>query len=99
MSLPPLAVNLRNLRKARGLTQDDLADAAGVWQATVSCIERGYRSGPPVVLDAIAGVLGVDLEVLRDPSSCGNCAGQGLPGYTCNTCGTAGGRSAGSVAA
>jgi transcriptional regulator with XRE-family HTH domain len=99
MSLPPLSVNLRNLRKARGMTQDGLADEAGIWQATVSCIERGYRSGPPAVIEAIARVLGVDVDALRDPASCGNCAGEGLPGYTCNTCGAVGGLADGSVAA
>lgn len=88
MTLPPLAVNLRSIRKARGMTQDELAYEAGIIQPAVSAIERGHRKGPASAVEAMARALGVDAGVLRDPMSCGNCAGEGRPGYACLTCGT-----------
>jgi transcriptional regulator with XRE-family HTH domain len=99
MNLTPLAVNLRALRKARGMTQAGLAVASGVIQPTISSIERGYRGGPEQAIEMLAAALGADVSALRSPKSCGNCAGRGLPGYTCNTCGTAGRPADRSVAA
>ncbi len=47
-------------RRARRMTQRDLADASGVSYATVRAIERGARTPGDTVLDAIAATLGVD---------------------------------------
>jgi transcriptional regulator with XRE-family HTH domain len=99
MSLPPLSVNLRRLRKARGLRQWELAESSGVLQGTVSAIERGHRNGPARAVEAMAAVLGVSVDVLRSATSCGNCAGEPPQGFTCQTCGTAGEPADGSVAA
>jgi XRE family transcriptional regulator, regulator of sulfur utilization len=44
-SQPALGVAIRALRLKRGLTQEDLAHAAGVRTATISVLERG-RSNP-----------------------------------------------------
>jgi transcriptional regulator with XRE-family HTH domain len=99
MSLPPLSVNLRRLRKARGMTQWELAVASGVLQGTVSGIERGYRSGPASAVESMAAVLGVEAGALRSPKSCQNCAGEPPSGFNCQTCGTAGRPADGSVAA
>ncbi len=53
---------LKLLRVARGMTQPELARAAGVSQTTVSACERGMSS--PSLLEAMAEVLGVE-----DPQS------------------------------
>lgn len=90
MTLPPLAVNLRSLRKAQGWTQVELAEASGVCQPTISAIERGDRSGPERAVEMLAAALGADASALRSPWSCGNCAGKPPRGFICQTCGSAG---------
>lgn len=58
-----LASEFRRLRKARGLTQKQLAKLAGVSQSTVGNIESGYRgvSGQiPASLPRLIPFLGVD---------------------------------------
>lgn len=90
MTLSPLAVNLRALRKAQGWTQAELAEAAGVIQPTVSSIERGARRGPALAVEMLAAALGASVSALRSPESCPNCAGRGRRGYICQVCGTAG---------
>lgn len=99
MSLPPLSVNLRALRKARGLRQCELAESSGVRQGTVSAIERGYRSGPARAVEAMAAALGVTVDALRSAVSCGNCGGKPPRGFTCQQCGTPGESPAKDVAA
>lgn len=52
---------IRRLRRDRGLTQEDLADRAGISQRTLSDIERGNIGLPRVEnLRALAAALGVD---------------------------------------
>lgn len=51
---------LATARRARRMTQQDLADAAGVSYAMVRSIERGARLPSDDVLDALAAALGVD---------------------------------------
>lgn len=59
-----LAENLRLLRLKQRLSQDALADEAGVTQALVSAIERG-RANPTVEsLERLALVLGVRIGEL-----------------------------------
>lgn len=53
------AANLRSLRAARGMTQADLASAAGVAAGYVSMLERGQRAPPLDTVERIAGALGV----------------------------------------
>jgi transcriptional regulator with XRE-family HTH domain len=61
-----LADNLRMLRLKQRLSQDALADEAGVTQALVSAIERG-RANPTVEsLERLALVLGVGIADLFD---------------------------------
>jgi transcriptional regulator with XRE-family HTH domain len=63
-----LADNLRLLRLKQRLSQDVLADEAGVTQALVSAIERG-RANPTVdSLERIALVLGVRIGELFEES-------------------------------
>lgn len=51
-------------RKYRGLTQAELAKAAGVTQAYISDIESGKKEGGITTLKAIAQCLGCDLDDL-----------------------------------
>ena len=57
---PPVRV----WREHRGLTQAQLAEAAGVTQSMVAMIERGDRRGTVDTLAVIARVLKVDLDDL-----------------------------------
>jgi transcriptional regulator with XRE-family HTH domain len=59
-----LGGNLRRARKDRSLTQKQLAEAAGVAQATVSKIESGERRDPSLsTIAALERVLSVGLGV------------------------------------
>lgn len=65
-----LRLRIRELRESRGLSQDALATAAGVRQATISELER--RRGGKVdldVLERIARVLDVAPGELIDPQT------------------------------
>jgi len=44
---------IKRLREARGLTQQELAKAAGITQAMLSQIENGQRQGRQLRLDAV----------------------------------------------
>lgn len=64
--MPDLAENLARLRKARDLSQEALAAAAGVGIDTVARIERGTRTVcRPQTLDKLAAALGVSARVLQ----------------------------------
>ena len=57
----PLHLRLRELRKAAGLTQEQLATAAGVRQGTVSALETRKSKGIDfATAEALAKALGVD---------------------------------------
>jgi putative transcriptional regulator len=61
----PLARTLRQLRQARGLTQAQLAQRAGVSQGLISLIEAGRRTDFTLrVAVRVAKVLGVPVERL-----------------------------------
>lgn len=64
-----LARNLRRLRLARTLSQDDLAAEAGLRQALISAIEVGTANPTLDSLDRLASALGTDLAVLFDRTS------------------------------
>lgn len=55
---------IRVWREHRGLTQEQLAYAAGVRRAYVAQLETGKRRGSTTVLVRIAGALRVDLDDL-----------------------------------
>jgi transcriptional regulator with XRE-family HTH domain len=59
-----LAANLRRLRLARDLSQDELADSAGVRQALVSAIEVGTANPTLNSLESLALALGVTVGEL-----------------------------------
>jgi transcriptional regulator with XRE-family HTH domain len=61
-----LAANLRRIRKARGLTQEVLADMAGINKKTPSAIERGQYAATVDVIEKLAKALEVDeAELLK----------------------------------
>jgi ribosome-binding protein aMBF1 (putative translation factor) len=59
-------------RLASGLTQQQLASASGIAQADISRIERGQSNPTTETLDALAGPLGVSLDLVpggeREPA-------------------------------
>ncbi len=52
-----LATNMKRLRKERGLSQEALADAAGLDRTYVSGIERLVRNPTITVVDRVAKAL------------------------------------------
>jgi Zn-dependent peptidase ImmA (M78 family)/transcriptional regulator with XRE-family HTH domain len=59
---------VRLTREARGLTQAELAQAAGVQQGTVSKVENGLIDLEPERVDALAHALGYPAALLREPA-------------------------------
>jgi len=63
---PPLKAfgkKLRELRKARGISQQGLAVRAGATQATVAHIEAGTANPTAATLEGIATALGMELKM------------------------------------
>ncbi|TPK66262.1 MULTISPECIES: helix-turn-helix transcriptional regulator [unclassified Mesorhizobium] len=64
------AQNLRALRRARGLSQEELAHHAGIDRTYISALERNVYNASIDVVDRLAEVLGVDVaELLKRPSA------------------------------
>ena len=61
-----IAANVRRLRKAKGVSQEALADICGYHRTYVGMIERGERNITIATLEALAGALGVDPRQLLD---------------------------------
>lgn len=61
-----LGNKIRNLRKSKGLSQDRLADKAGMTQQHVSRIEKGYYLPGMSTISRIAKVLNVPIDDLAD---------------------------------
>jgi len=59
-----LAGNIRRLRLARGLTQEGLAEAAGLHRNYVGGVERGERNVAIDNIESIARGLGVSVAEL-----------------------------------
>lgn len=55
---------IKIIRKFRGLTQSDLATAAGISRPYLTEIETGRKDGSIRALKSIAGALDVSLELL-----------------------------------
>jgi transcriptional regulator with XRE-family HTH domain len=68
-----MAANVRRLRVERKLTQEDLADRAGISARYLGSIERGATAATIVVLGRLAGALRVDpAELIRPPARRGS---------------------------
>lgn len=65
-----LGLNIRNLRKAKGLSQEKFAFEADIHRTYVSDVERGNRNPTITVVEKFAKALGVAPGYLldRDPS-------------------------------
>ena len=61
-----IAERVRELRTARGLSLDAVAGKSGVSRSMISLIERGESTATAVVLEKLAGGLGVTLASLFD---------------------------------
>lgn len=59
-----LAIRIRELRKTRGLTLEQLAEQSGVSRSMISVIERQETSPTAAVLNKLADALGVSLPTL-----------------------------------
>lgn len=55
---------LRTIREQKGLTQDQLASAAGLGRVTLNRIENGVQTAKLETLEKLAGGLGVDVATL-----------------------------------
>ncbi len=65
-----LALNLRTIRRARGLSQEELAHRAEIDRTYVSALERSVYAAGIDVLDRLAKALGVEAaDLLRVPPS------------------------------
>lgn len=61
-----LATNMKALRKARGWSQEVLADEAGLDRTYVSGIERKVKNPTITVIERVAAALGCTLGALLD---------------------------------
>ena len=59
-----LAANLRRHRRAKGLSQEELAHRASIDRTYISALERCVYSASIDVLDSIAHELGIETAVL-----------------------------------
>ena len=55
---------IKIIRKFRGMTQGDLAEAAGISRPYLTEIETGRKDGSVRALKSIAGALDISLELL-----------------------------------
>ncbi|WKL23735.1 helix-turn-helix transcriptional regulator (plasmid) [Agrobacterium tumefaciens] len=62
-----MAINLRRIRHERHMTQEELADLAGVSARYIGAIERADKSATVTVLGKISAALDIDPgELLRN---------------------------------
>ena len=59
---------MRDVRLAKGLTQEELAERSGFSQQYISGLERGQRNPTVVSVYELAQALGVSHEVLLAPT-------------------------------
>lgn len=61
-----LGKNVRKLREAKGWSQEDYADRAGIHRTYISDIERGRRNPTVTVVEKLAKPLDVTVGSLLD---------------------------------
>ncbi len=61
-----IGTNIRRLRTAKGLSQEELAFRAGIDRSYLSEVENGHKNLSVMVLDQIAAALEIDLRELMD---------------------------------
>lgn len=62
-----IALNIRRLRVAKGISQDDLALIAGVERSYTGHLERGSKNPTIKTLEKIASALSCDISELFAP--------------------------------
>lgn len=63
-----LALNLRKIRRAKGLSQEELAHRAKIDRTYISALERSVYAASIDVVDRLARVLGVEAaDLLKRP--------------------------------
>ena len=64
MSLSELGLKIKELRKQRGITQNELAKKSGISRATLSKVENGFFSKTTATtLENILSTLGYSLDI------------------------------------
>lgn len=63
------AHNLKLIRQKRGISQEQLAEAADLHRTYISSVERGARNISIDNMERLALALGVDLRVLLSPET------------------------------
>ena len=58
--------NMKRLRDAKGWSQEELADRAGIHRTYVSGVERGVRNPTATVLEKLAVALEAKMSALVD---------------------------------
>ncbi len=61
-----LAENIKEARKARGMSQDELAEMVNVHQTYISQVERGVSNLTIAMLERIADVLDCSIDGLLE---------------------------------
>jgi transcriptional regulator with XRE-family HTH domain len=59
-----MAINLRRIRHDKHMTQEELADRAGLSARYIGAIERANKSASVTVLGRLAEALGIDAAIL-----------------------------------
>jgi len=60
--------NVRTLRRLREMSQEDLAELAGIYRSHVTLIERGEINFTVDTMEAIAHAMGLEVMDLLDPA-------------------------------
>lgn len=61
---------LKEIREAQGLTQQDVADRAGIHRATYGQFEQGIRNPSVPTAKSISKVLGFNWTIFFDENGC-----------------------------
>ena len=70
ISVDKLGARIALLRRARGLTQTQIADRLGVTPQAVSKWERGLACPDLVCLDELSDLLGISIDALLRGAAC-----------------------------
>ena len=65
----PFSVNLKKLREQANLTQEELAAKTGLSKSTISMYERGERFPSEQILELLADLFNVDMNMLLGKQS------------------------------
>ncbi len=60
----PFSINLKRLREQANLTQEELSIKTGLSKSTISMYERGERFPSEQILELLADIFNVDMNVL-----------------------------------